>query len=64
MINQDITIDFVKKVIKLRQKKLPMKELYTYLQDVFDEPENMKYAIPMEAISPTKFKLINGWKLI
>ena len=67
MIGDDFKIDFENKRIyhdpKGSKKKYSARELYSYLQDTFDEPENMKYDIPIKAVSPNKFKLINGWKM-
>lgn len=36
-------------------------ELYSYLQDTFDEPGFMQYSVPMSAQTPTQYTLINGW---
>lgn len=36
-------------------------ELYSYLQDTFDEPGYMQYSIPMSAQTPTQYTLVNGW---
>jgi hypothetical protein len=36
-------------------------ELYSWLQDTFDEPGYMQYSIPMSAQTPTQYTLINGW---
>lgn len=68
MINKNIfLIDFKKKQIKLNFKyrgdKYSVQEFYSDIQDVFDDPENMKYDIPIIAKSSTKFNLINGWKI-
>jgi hypothetical protein len=38
-------------------------ELYSYLQDTFDEPAQMDDPIPMSAQTPTQYTLINGWFL-
>ena len=43
--------------------KHTVNELYSYLQNIFDEPENMKYEIPMEAKSKTEYLFINGWSI-
>ncbi len=56
-----------KKEIKLSSKSrtetYTVKDLYLYLMDVFDGPEYMRYDIPIEAISKSKFKLVNGWTI-
>lgn len=36
-------------------------ELYSYLQDTFDEPGFMQYTVPMSAQTPTQYTMINGW---
>jgi len=36
-------------------------ELYSYAQDTFDEPQQADDSIPMQAITPTQHKVINGW---
>lgn len=59
------SIDFInKKIVYVPSKgTYTAKNLYSFLQDVFDEPENMKYDIPIIAKSKTEFALINGWKI-
>ena len=67
MIKDDFIIDFEK--IKIRynpkgsNKTYQIKEFYSYIQNVFDEPENMKYDIPIVAKSNTRFSLVNGWSI-
>lgn len=59
-------MDFEKKKIIYKgsgKKIYSVIELYSFLQDTFDEPENMKYKIPIEAKSKTEFSLINGWTI-
>jgi len=67
MIEKDFKIDFKNKKISLRPKgneeDYQVKELYSYLQDIFDEPGNMKYDIPIEAKSKNEFVLVNGWTI-
>ena len=67
MIANDFKIDFKNKLIyrnpRGSKRSYSVKKLYVYLQDVFDEPKNMKYDIPMEAVNQNQFKLINGWKI-
>lgn len=76
MIAKDFKIDFEKKIIshnpKGSQAKHTVNELYSYLQNIFDEPKYMKYEIPIEAKpgsdrhpakSKTKYFLINGWSI-
>lgn len=54
------------------KKIYTLNELYSYLQDVFDEPEFMKYEIPIEAKqgagrhptdSQKQYSLINHWNI-
>jgi hypothetical protein len=64
MIKNNFKIDFERKNISYvgsGEKTYGVKELYSFLMDLFDEPENMKYDIPIVAKSETEFKLINGW---
>ncbi|KKW06036.1 MAG: hypothetical protein UY40_C0004G0020 [candidate division CPR1 bacterium GW2011_GWC1_49_13] len=68
MIEKDFKIDFKSKRISYIPKKgatqdYKVQELYSFLMDTFDEPENMKYDIPMESVSKGKFRLVNGWKI-
>jgi len=66
MIANDFKIDFDKKKISYvgkNKKVYSVIELYSFLQDTFDEPENMKYEIPIKALSSTQYKLINGWTI-
>jgi len=67
MISEDFKIDFEDKRIFYNPSgsgsKYKAVELYSYLQDVFDNAENMKYDIPIRAESKIKFFLINGWTI-
>lgn len=67
MIADDFKIDFENKKIFYNTSgsgsKYRAVELYSYLQDVFDDPENMKYDIPIRAESKIKIFLINGWTI-
>jgi hypothetical protein len=36
-------------------------EIYSWLQDTFDEPSYMQYTTPMTAQTPTQYTLVNGW---
>ncbi len=67
MISDDFKIDFENKRIFYNPSgsgsKYKAVELYSYLQDVFDDSENMTYDIPIRAESKTKFFLINGWTI-
>lgn len=38
-------------------------DLYTYLQDLFDEPDFMKFEIPIVANSKNNYHLTNGWNI-
>ena len=63
MINHDFKIDFENKKISYQGKSgqtYTVTELYSFLMDIFDEPENMQYEIPIIAHSKTSFELING----
>ena len=66
MIANDFKIDFDKKKISYvgkNKKVYSVIELYSFLQDTFDEPENMMYEIPIKAQSSTQYLLINGWTM-
>lgn len=65
MIKNDFIIDFINKQISHNPKGTgtiyTVRELYSAIQDLLDDPVNMQYDTPIVAKSPTKFKLINGW---
>jgi len=67
MIAEDFKIDFENKKINYAQKgsvgEYTILEFYSYLQDIFNEAGNMKYDIPIEAESKTKYFLVNGWTI-
>lgn len=67
MISKDFIIDTkLKKIIhnpKGSKKIYPVLDLYTYLQDEFDELSYMKFDIPIVAISKSTYHLTNGWKI-
>ena len=67
MIEKDFKIDFKNKKISLKPKgsgeDYSVRDLYSFLMDLLDEPENMRYDIPIEAKSKTEFVLINGWTI-
>ena len=67
MIEKDFKIDFKSKRISINPKlsggDYTAQELYSFLMNTFDEPENMKYDIPMEPVSKGKFRLVNGWEI-
>jgi len=68
-IQDDITIDVVDKKITYdtafvndRPPSIyTVNQLYSYLQDTFDEPGFLQYEIPMSAQTPTQYTLINQW---
>lgn len=66
MIQNDFKIDFENKKINYVGKSgkvYSARDFYSFLEDVFDEVENMKYDIPIEAKAKDRFKLINDWKI-
>ena len=67
MIADDFKIDFINKKIYYQKDGsgtvYTVNELYSYLEDTFDEPENMSYQIPIRATSQTVYSLINGWTI-
>lgn len=62
-IYDDFTIDYVNKRIyhSSGSAYYTVNQLYSWLMDVFDEPEQMDDPIPMSAQTPTEYTLINGW---
>jgi hypothetical protein len=66
----DFTIDYVNKVIRYDGAETPphpladmlsVNALYSFLQDTFDELDQMDNPVPMSAQTPTAYTLINGW---
>jgi hypothetical protein len=66
----DFTIDYVNKVIRYDGAEtaphpladmLSTNALYSFLQDTFDELDQMDNPVPMSAQTPTAYTLINGW---
>lgn len=64
-IAEDWTIDFINKTIRHTSGTTVYSgvEFYSYLMDVFDEPGNLTYEIPLQSNSPTSFTMLNGWSL-
>lgn len=68
-IQDDWTIDVVDKKITYTtafvEDRPPsiytVNELYSFLQDTFDEPGFLQHEIPMSAQTPTQYTLINLW---
>jgi len=63
-IGTDFTIDYVNKRIyhsTTATTVWSVNALYSYLQDTFDEIDQMDDPIPMSAQTPTEYTLINGW---
>ena len=63
-IGDDFTIDYVAKRIRHSTTATTVwtaNALYSYLQDTFDEIDQMDDPIPMSAQTPTEYTLINGW---
>ena len=66
----DFTIDYVNKLIRYDGAEttphpladlLSVNALYSFLQDTFDELNQMDNPVPMSAQTPTAYTLINGW---
>lgn len=68
-IQDDFSIDYVSQTITYtptfahdRPATIyTVNELYSFLQDKFDEPDQMDDPVPMSAQTPTQYTLINGW---
>ena len=57
-IFRDTTVDSDPKTIANRNST---NELYSALQDRFDEPDMMDQLVPMSAQTPTEYTMLNGW---
>lgn len=64
-IQDDFTIDYVLKTITHTSGTTvyTAQEIYSWLQDTFDEAGQMDDPVPMSAQTPTDFTLINGWAI-
>ena len=68
-IQDDFTIDYVDRKITYTTAFVDdrppniftVNELYSFLQDEFDEPAQMDDPVPMSAQTPTQYTLINKW---
>lgn len=68
-IADDFTIDYVDLKITytngftdgIPNTRYTMNELYSFLQDTFDEPGQMDDPVPMSAQTPTQYTIINKW---
>jgi hypothetical protein len=63
-IGDDFTIDYVNKRVYHETGQTvvySVNALYSYLQDQFDDLDQMDDTIPMSAQTPTDYTLINGW---
>lgn len=63
-ISDCFTIDYVNQKIYNNQTYtdiFTVNALYSYLQETFDELDQMDDAVPMSAQTPTEYTLINGW---
>ena len=59
----DFTIDYVGKRVwhENNTNVWNVNDLYSALQDTFDELAQMDDDVPMSAQTPTEYTLINGW---
>jgi hypothetical protein len=69
-INTDLLIDYNNKIIYEANAFVPGTDtaysgnaLYSYLQDTFDELDQMDDDVPMSAQTPNAYSMINGWHL-
>jgi len=62
-IGDDFTIDYTNKRITHTSGTTVYKvnDLYSWIQDVFDELTQMDNPVPMSAQTPTEYTMINGW---
>lgn len=67
MIKNNFTIDYNNKIISYRSGMhgtiIETNVFYTYLQNLFASEQNIKYPIPIIAMTKTDFYLINGWTI-
>jgi hypothetical protein len=63
VIGDDFTIDYFNKRIwhSANTNVYSVNELYSYLQNTFDDLAQLDDTIPMSAQTPTDYTLINGW---
>jgi hypothetical protein len=64
-IGDDFSIDYVNKIVyhSSGTTVYTVNQLYSWLQDTFDELVQMDDTVPMSAQTPTAYTLINGWYL-
>lgn len=62
-IENDVSIDYNLKQIDVSNNSYTVRQLYSYLMDVFDDPSQMDDDVPMSAQTPTVYTLINSWTL-
>jgi len=62
-IGDDFGIDYNNKIIShsVNTNIYSSQQLYSWIQDTFDEQSQMDDTVPMSAQTPTAFTLINGW---
>ena len=62
-IADDWSVDTVNRIIKYvgSGARYSVNELYSYLMDLFDNPEYMDDPVPMDARTPTDYLLTNQW---
>jgi hypothetical protein len=62
-IGDDFDLDYTNKYIEYvgSGDRYTVRELYSWLMDVFDDAGQMDDTVPMSAQTPTEYTLINGW---
>jgi len=62
-IQDDFTVDYIdKKVTHIAGTTVyTVNQLYSYLQDLFDDLTQMDDDTPMSAQTPTEYTMVNGW---
>ncbi len=67
MIEKDFKVDFKSKKIGYNSKgsgeTYTVNKLYSLIMGLLDEPENMKYDIPVESVAKGEFRLAEGWTI-
>ena len=63
-LDKIISVDVINKEISINHDVGIMANMvYSYLQDMFDEPSFMQYQIPMIAQTPELYTFINGYRI-
>lgn len=62
-IANDVSIDYDNKIIEVKNNRYTVNQVYSYIQETFDESAQMDDLIPFEAKTPTLYDVIHGWRM-